>query len=300
MQMIMQVILTRYRDTLQRAHILGKSVNYNTLEDLEKGFVQQANAVETIKIGQEFKEALRNNELSLHYQPIIDLKSSEIKGFEALMRWEHPQKGPISPNIFIPIAEENGFILEASRWALRESCNALSRIQKQFPKRKNMFMSVNFSSVDIVEPGFKSEVESILTATGLMPDQIHIEITERLLMDEPERAKKTLQACRDIGAHISIDDFGTGYSSLSYLHYFPINILKIDRSFITNMVNDKNALELVKSIIALCQNMKMKIIAEGIETKEQKDLLRKMKCDSGQGYYISRPIPEANLNELLK
>lgn len=297
-QMIMRIILTRYRDTLERAHILGRKDN-SIPENLEKDYVAQANAIETLKLGNEFKDSLEKGHIELHYQPIIDIQSSNILGFEALMRWNHPEKGFISPNIFIPIIEENGFILHASEWALRESCEALSRIQKQNPDNDNLFMSVNFSSIDIAEPGFSSKLLEITKQTGIRPDQIHVEITERLLMEEPEKAKKALEGCRDLGACISIDDFGTGYSSLSYLHYFPINILKIDRSFIANMVEDETAMELVKSIIALCQNMKMKIIAEGIETKEQKALLNDLKCDCGQGYFIAKPVPEKNVNDLL-
>jgi EAL domain-containing protein (putative c-di-GMP-specific phosphodiesterase class I) len=299
MQMITMVILTRYRDTIQRAHILGSSKDNTTPEDLEKNYVSQTSALESIKIGNEFKDALKTGQISLHYQPIIDINSAQIIGFEALMRWSHPEKGDISPNVFIPAIEENGFILEASQWALKEACQALKRLQREINTDRDLFMSVNFSSIDITEPGFKSYLHEILDETRLKPEQIHIEITERLLMEEPERSKNTLQACRDMGACISIDDFGTGYSSLSYLHYFPINILKIDRSFVKNMVEDENALELVKSIIALCQNMKLKIIAEGIETKEQIDILKAMNCDCGQGYYIARPMPESEAHTLL-
>lgn len=299
MRMIMQVVMTRYRDTIKRAHILGNTPGYPTPEDLEKGFIEKANALETIKTGNEFKEAIRNGEVLLNYQPIIEIKTSKVIGFEALMRWYHPEKGPISPNIFIPLIEENGFIVEASRWALEESCKALKRIEKQQERYKNLFMSINFSSVDITNSKFKEYFDTVLKKTDVKPQQIHLEITERLLIDEPEKAKETLQECRKTGASVSIDDFGTGYSSLSYLHYFPISTLKIDRSFIANMVEDKTSLELVKSIISLGKNMNLEIIAEGIETKEQKDLLRKMKCDAGQGYYISKPMPESEISEFM-
>ena len=207
MQMVMRVILARYRDTHQTRTHFRKPANFATIENQEKHLVEQTNALETIKIGNEFKEALNNKDLSLHYQPIIDIKTSKIIGFEALMRWNHPQKGYISPNIFIPIIEENGFIVEASRWALRESCEALVRIQKKYAPQNKLFMSINFSSLDIVEPSFEKDVQDILKETKLDADQIHIEITERLLMDEPEEAKNTLEACKKIGTSISIDDF---------------------------------------------------------------------------------------------
>lgn len=298
MRMIMQVILTRYRDTIKRAHILGNSAGYPAPEELEKGYMEKTNAVETIKTGNEFKEALRNGQVLLHYQPIIEISTSKTIGFEALMRWNHPEKGFISPDIFIPVIEENGFIVEASRWALEEACNTLKKIEKS-TNNKDLFVSVNFSSMDIVDPGFKPHLDKVLKETNLSPNQIHLEITERLLMGQPELAKDTLQQCRDTGVSVSIDDFGTGYSSLSYLHYFPINVLKIDRSFIANMSEDKTSMELVKSIIALGKNMNMEIIAEGIETEEQQKLLNKMKCDAGQGYFISKPMPESELEAFL-
>ncbi len=297
-QMIAQVVLARYRDTIKRAHIIGNR-DFPTPEDLEKSYIQQNNAVESLKIENEFKKALKEDQLLLYYQPIIDLKTSEIIGFESLMRWNHPEKGFLPPDLFIPIIEQSGLIVEASRWVLSQSCKTLAKIQETFEDNGKLFVSVNFSSVDISDSGFQQHFNAALHENNLTPKQIHIEITERLLMDQPDIAQETLQKCRDLGASVSIDDFGTGYSSLSYLHHFPINVLKIDRSFITNVEDKASSRELVKSIIALGQNMGMKIIAEGIEKEEQKQILKDMGCDAAQGYFIAKPLPEQDLFAFL-
>ena len=299
-QMVMQVILARYRDMITRAHILGKPNNISTSEDLEKGFIKRANAVENIKFSHDLKEAINNNDLELHYQPIINLQDNTIAGFESLIRWDHPEKGMIPPDIFIPIAEESGLIVDISRQVVANSCKTLGKIQKQELSATSLFVSVNFSAKDFTVSGFKENLQRVMTENSLESNQLHIEITERLLMDQPSHARETLEDCRNIGIPISIDDFGTGYSSLSYLHYFPIDILKIDRSFITNMGRDKSAYELVKSIIALGHNMKMSIIAEGIEDKNQAKMLKDMGVDKAQGYYFARPMPEQELIAYLQ
>lgn len=298
-RMIAQIILTRYRDMLTRAAIFRDPGTFPTPEDLEREHVDQTNAVETIKIANEFKTALETGQLSLHYQPIIDLKTGEVEGFEALMRWMHPEKGPISPGVFIPIAEDSGLIVEASRWALRESCNALKRIGGKAGYDNKFFMSVNFSSTDFAEKNFIEQLYNILSATDVRPDKVHLEITERLLMSQPDNAKETLNMCRKAGLGISIDDFGTGYSSLSYLHYYPIDTLKIDQSFVRNMNKDKTARELVKSIVSLGHNMNMRTIAEGVETIEEAALVSEMGCESAQGYYFARPLAEADVTNLV-
>jgi len=300
LQMTIQVILTRYRDTLVRAEIRGDSYNWPPAEALELGFAEETHAVENIKIANDFKEALEKGDISLHYQPLIDFQTGKIEGFEALMRWTHPEKGFISPGIFIPIIEESGLIIEASRWALREACKSLKRIESQTGFDRELHMSVNFSSADFASENFVGTVYNIISESDVSPDQIHLEITERLLMMQPDTAKETLLMCRKAGMGISIDDFGTGYSSLSYLHYFPIDTLKIDQSFIRDMHKDEGSLQLVKSIIALGKNLKMKIVAEGIEEKEEAKELRELGCDIAQGYFYARPMPEKKVIELIR
>lgn len=297
-QMITKVILSRYRDMITRAHILGSRTNFNELENFEKNLVESTNAVKNIKLASDLKQAINLNQLELNYQPIIDLKNNSISGFEALIRWPHPEKGMIYPDIFIPVAEDSGLIVEMSQWITKTACSALKRIQDKFA-RDDLFISVNFSAKDFTMPDFKFYVEKALKDNNLRTNQIHIEITERLLMAQPGHARAVLEECQKAGMIISIDDFGTGYSSLSYLHYFPIEILKIDRSFIENMETDKSSYELVKSIISLGHNMKMSIIAEGIETQTQADILKDMGCDKVQGYHFARPMDEQKLIEFM-
>lgn len=299
-QMVMQVILARYRDMITRAHILRRSGDIPAPEDMEKGFIQQANAVENIKFANELKEAINKGHLELYYQPIIDLQNNHIAGFESLIRWKHPEKGMIPPDLFIPIAEESGLIVEISRQVVAKSCEALRRIEDQKKSTAPLFISVNFSAKDFTTSGFRENLQNVIENNGLESSQLHIEITERLLMDQPSNARDTLEDCRKIGIPISIDDFGTGYSSLSYLHYFPIDILKIDRSFIIHMEHDESARELVKSIVALGHNMKMSIVAEGIEDENQARMLKEMGVDKAQGFHFARPMPEPDLIAFLQ
>ncbi|MGZ9109029.1 MAG: EAL domain-containing protein [Micavibrio sp.] len=300
LQMISQVILTRYRDTLTRAEILGEGTTYPPPEMMERDFAAQFDVVESIKMANEFQAALENKELQLYYQPIISMKDGNVVGFEALMRWIHPEKGFISPALFIPIAEKNGLIIEASRWALGEACRALKRIEGKIGREENLYMSVNFSSTDFAAEHFLDHVYRILSESDVPAQQIKLEITERLLIQQPDNAKETLEMCRKAGMGIAIDDFGTGYSSLSYLYYFPIDTLKIDQSFVRAMRRDAKSLELVKSIIGLGKNMNMTIIAEGVEELEEGQILRSLGCDSAQGYFFAKPLPEKDVIDLLK
>ncbi len=299
-KMIAQIILTRYRDMLVRASIFNDPDSVPTPEDLERKVVQQNNAGEMIKMANDFKIAIESNQLQLHYQPIIDFETTELKGFEALMRWKHPEQGMIPPGVFIPVAEDSGLIVQASRWALREACQALNRIQGQTGYDFDLTMSVNFSSTDFADENFLEQVYLILSETDIEPNRINLEITERLLMTQPDNAKETLSMCRQAGLGISIDDFGTGYSSLSYLHYYPIDTLKVDQTFVRNMRADDSARELVKSIIALGKNMQMKTIAEGVEDLEDAQILKEMGCDQSQGYYFSRPLPEHEIVDFVR
>ena len=299
-KMISQIILTRYRDMLVRASIFNDPDSVPTPEDFERKVIAQNNAGEMIKMANDFKVGIENNQLLLYYQPIIDLNTSELRGFEALMRWNHPEQGMIPPGVFIPVAEDSGLIVDASRWALRESCQALKRIQGRTGYDHDLTMSVNFSSTDFAEENFLEQVYMILSETDIVPTRINLEITERLLMTQPDNAKETLSMCRQAGLGISIDDFGTGYSSLSYLHYYPIDTLKIDQVFIRNMRADETSKEFVKSIVALGKNMKMKTIAEGVEDLEDAQLLKEMGCDQTQGYYFSRPLPEHEVIDFVR
>ena len=299
LRMATDVILTRYRDTLARSIIMKEAHGWPPAEAIELKHSQKTDAIESIKIANEFQTALDTGQISLHYQPIINLQTGYIAGFEALMRWEHPEKGMISPAVFIPVIEESGHIIQASKWALREALLALKRIEQNTGLHDDLFMSINFSSYDFASEDFVDSVYSTISESDVDASQVHLEITERLLMGQPDTAKETLNMCRKAGMEISIDDFGTGYSSLSYLHHFPIDILKIDQSFIRNMLEEKGVMELVKSINSLGKNMNMHIIAEGIESEKEASALREIDCDMGQGYFFSKPLPEVEILPLV-
>lgn len=293
-KMIMHVVMARYRDLMGRTQFINFPPS-QLLEGQEQSENIHDTALSAIKINNELKSALAKNELTLFYQPIIDLQNIKIAGFEALMRWRHPEKGLIAPGIFIPIAEESGFITEMSRWALGVSCDAIRALtaaaSPALITKSPPFMSVNFSVKDFSDGNFFDHVRDTLTRHATPPEQIHLEITESLLMETPEKSKDALEKCRAHGVKVSIDDFGSGYSSLSYLHYFPITTLKIDQSFIRAMSTHEASFVLVKSIIALARNLNMKVIAEGIETAEEAGIVRSLGCEECQGYWFARPMP---------
>ena len=305
-RMVMRVILTRYRDILSRSEFPPKMALPGTLgaEDIEHSDESHDIAVNTIKIFNELKFALDQNQLTLFYQPIIDLQNMKIAGFEALMRWKHPESGMISPGVFIPVAEESGLIVDMSKWALDTACETVNHLQAAAnPKiltKDPLFVSVNFSVKDFSDGDFSALVAKTLKKRNTAPGQIHLEITESLLMEEPETAKEALEKCRALGVHVSIDDFGSGYSSLGYLHYFPINTLKIDQSFIRSMLSQEASYILVKAIIGLAKNLKMKVIAEGVETKEEAVSVRSLGCELCQGFWFAKPLPLEEAKAFVK
>ena len=300
MKIVTKVILGRYRDTISRINVFGENQNQGSAEALEKQITQTGKAIDHLKTANEFKHAIHNDELRLYYQPIIDLETKAVKGFEALMRWIHPEKGFMPPNLFIPIAEDSGLIVEASDWAIEEAANALRRMKDANPQiDQNAFMSVNFTAIDMLHPDFLTKLLGVCERTTVQPSNIKIEMTERLLMNNPEKVKNMLQACKDAGFKIAIDDFGTGYSSLSYLHHYPIDTLKIDRSFVVQMAKDESAFNLVKGIINLAKSLNMSLVAEGIEEDIEEKLLLESNCEMAQGYKYSKPQPEDKLIEWL-
>ena len=294
-KMVMRVITTRYRDMIARTDAMKFIGATAAAEATEHAHASHEVALSSIKIHNELKAALERNEVLLYYQPIIDVQNMKIAGFEALMRWMHPEKGMISPGVFIPVAEEGGLIVDLSRFALSTSCDAALQFQAAASKdligADAIFVGVNFSVKDFAAGGLFQHLQATLEAKKIDPIQIHLEITESLLMAAPEAAKAELDKCRAIGLNVSIDDFGSGYSSLSYLHFFPIDTLKIDQSFIRSMGKHPASVILVKSIIALAHNLGMKVITEGVETAQDAALLRDFGCDYIQGYFFSKPLP---------
>ncbi len=252
--------------------------------------VMHARAVARLQLENDLRRAIERNEFHVYYQPIVSLDTDRLAGFEALVRWEHPERGIISPAEFIASAEETGLIVELGQWVLREACRQMHEWQWQNPAHGQMIVSVNLSAKQFTQPDLLGQIKRTLHETGLDPRCLKLEITESIVMENAETASTMLMHLRELGVHLSIDDFGTGYSSLSYLHRFPVNTLKIDRSFISRMgAGDENT-EIVRTIITLASNLGMKVIAEGVETQAQLAQLKKMGCDYGQGYLFSRPM----------
>ncbi|HXU92978.1 MAG TPA: EAL domain-containing protein [Gallionella sp.] len=253
---------------------------------------------ESLSIGNSLHRALDREEFIIHYQPQIDLRSGRIVGVEALLRWQSPDAGGlVSPAQFIPVAEECGLIVPIGQWVLRQSClEAKGWHDRGF----KITMAVNLSARQFREAGLVEVVRDALDAAGLEAQYLELELTESILIDQAEFVFGILQQLREMGVQLSIDDFGTGYSSLSYLKRFPITRLKIDQSFIRGVVSDSDDAAIVGAIISMAHNLRLKVIAEGVETAEQQDFLRSRQCDEVQGYYFSRPIPARGITDLLQ
>jgi diguanylate cyclase (GGDEF)-like protein/PAS domain S-box-containing protein len=277
--------ILRDADTaMYRAKVMGKARH----EIFDTGMHSQA--LKLLQLETDLRRALERKEFMVVYQPIMSLETGQLCGFEALIRWPHPERGLISPMDFIPLAEETGMIVQIGEWVLREACEQMRRWQLVFPTEPPTFMCVNlsvkqFSQLDLIE-----KVATILEETNLAPTSLKLEITESAVMENVETATNMLNQLRLLGVQLAMDDFGTGYSSLSNLHRFPINTLKIDRSFITRMVENNENAEIVRTISGLAQNLGMDVVAEGVETRAQLDILRSLGCKYGQGYFFSKPL----------
>jgi diguanylate cyclase (GGDEF)-like protein len=242
------------------------------------------------KIETDLRLALEHQELLLYYQPIISLKTGTIQGLEALLRWQHPESGLILPGEFIEIAEDAGLIVPIGEWVLRSACQQLYTWQQKFPHASSLHISVNLSSRQIEQFEFVDKLANILTDTGLSGKNLRLELTETMLMESGEKTIELLSQIKEQKVQLSIDDFGTGYSSLSYLHRFPIDALKIDRSFVSLITPEGKNCEIVKTIIILAHSLGMKAIAEGVETSYQLTHLRDLGCDAAQGYLLAKPL----------
>ena len=252
-------------------------------------------AVKRLRLETDLRRALELGEFRVHYQPIVSLQSGKITGFEALSRWERPE-GLLSPAHFIQIADETGIILPMNRLLLREACLRLRAWHSQFPCDPPLTMSVNVTPKEFAQPDLAVQIGAILGEVGIDPRSIDVEITENVAMADPQRSNLVLWELKTLGVHLSIDDFGTGYSSLSRLQGFPVDTLKIDRSFISKMDTDG---EIVRIIIMMAHNFGLRVVAEGAETAEQVSLLKQMGCDLAQGYFFARPGDHAAAQALL-
>lgn len=256
-------------------------------------------AVQLLQLEIDLRKALVQDEFQVFYQPIVSIRTGRISGFEALVRWFHPERGMISPALFIPIAEETGLICQLGEWVLRQSCHQLRHWQDQRLTDIPLVISVNLSTRQLNQPHLVEQIDRILQDTQISPTSLKLEITESAIMEDTGLAAQKLEQIRDRGILLSIDDFGTGYSSLNYLHRLPVDTLKIDGSFINSIDTDGEKLELVRAIVGLAWNLGMDVVAEGVETARQLAQLRSLKCDSAQGYLFSKPVPSEQAAQLI-
>ena len=279
---------------MQQAKVAGKNGWTEYASEMREGVVN------VIAIEGELKRALQNEEFEAYYQPIVNLSDGSLYGFEALARWIHPERGVVSPGEFIPVAEETGLIVELGAYILEDACTTLTEWRRAHPLAKDLTMAVNISAKQFEEVGLVSEVESILQRSDLPANLLKLEITETVVMLDAMESTNRLNLLKSLGILLAIDDFGTGYSSMSYLQKFPTDQLKVDLSFVRRMEKAPENIEIVRAIVNMAHSLRLRVVAEGIETERQRDLLYSLQCDYGQGYLYSKPLPKDEAEELLK
>ena len=258
-----------------------------------------ARAVGRLRLERELRAAMARGEFLVHYQPIVRLTTGRITGFEALVRWQHPERGVVPPSEFIDVAEETGLIVPMNRWLLREICQQARVWHSRYPSDPPLTLTANLTSKELAQDDLVNSIRLTLQQTAMNPQNVQLEIRETVAMADAENAAHVLDRLKSLGVRLSIDDFGTGYSSLSRLQSLPLDTLKIDRSFISDMDNDADKREIVRVIVVLGQQLGMKVIAEGTETPEQVGYLKDLRCDYAQGYFFSRPVDARSFEELL-
>ena len=258
---------------------------------------QATEARRRFSIETELRRALDRDQLKLFYQPLINLKSGEVSGFEALARWTHEDRGEIAPTEFIPVAEESGLILQLGRWAMDKAARTLAEWDRQAGQRLPLYVGVNLSAIQVARDNVAEMVEGALKSSGLTGDRLALELTESSIVQDPARAMRVFDALKALDATVAMDDFGTGYSSLAYLQRLPIDVLKIDKSFVSGMMVDPDSVAIVRAVLSLAEALGMSTTAEGIETVELATTLATLGCASGQGFYFARPLePDAALD----
>jgi PAS domain S-box-containing protein len=255
-------------------------------------------ALERFTMESQLRKALKNNEFHLHYQPQLDLRTGEIVGLESVLRWQHPDRGTVLPEVFIPLAEDTGLILPIGEWVLQTACSETQALRTAGVP--SLSLMVNISSIQLRQKDFADTVIKAMKAPGMDPHYLELELTESIIMQNLEATIAKLQELKDIGIQLSLDDFGTGYSSLSYLKRIPLDTIKIDRSFINDIPKKPNSASIVKAIIAMAHSLNLKVVAEGVETEQQLAFLMENGCDQAQGYFISRPLPKDALMQFLR
>ena len=256
-------------------------------------------AVSSLRVETELRHALERHEIVPYYQPIVDLETGAVVGFEALARWQHPSRGLLPPDLFIPVAEETGLIGPISGWMLAEACRQVRAWQGKDPRWSTLGISVNVSGRQLAQGGIAAEVERALEVTGLDPACLTLEITESALMHNLAAGAAAIQRLHAMSVGLHLDDFGTGYSSLAYLHNFPVQALKVDRSFVNRMDSTPGQCAIINAIVSLAHNLGMDVVAEGVETPLQAQALRALRCRRAQGFLFSPPVPADQAERLL-
>jgi diguanylate cyclase (GGDEF)-like protein/PAS domain S-box-containing protein len=257
-------------------------------------------ALTRLQVENDLRRALDGEQFAMQYQPIVDLGTGRVTGFEALVRWDHPQRGRVSPGLFIPVAEETGLIVAIGEWVLKQSCKDLKIMQDRLGPARPITMSVNLSKRQINEPGLVQIVRDTIQTSGIARNSLKLEITESVVMEATESLLPVLHELRELGCQLHMDDFGTGYSSLSCMHRFPLDVIKIDRAFIVNMTDDPRYAAVVNAIVTLTHNLNMKVTAEGVETRDQLAQVLSLDCDYCQGYYFAKPLNASDALTLLQ
>lgn len=258
-----------------------------------------AKAKARLMLEQSLRRALDQQELSLHYQPQIDLRTRRIVGLEALMRWQHPTAGTVSPATFVPLLEETGLIVQVGAWVIEAACRQRAAWQRSGLLADDCSLAVNISPRQFASHSLVDLLQQSLTSNQLAPQMLEVELTEGSLMQDTEVTRRMLNDLKQLGVRLSVDDFGTGYSSLSYLKLFEIDTLKIDKSFVDKITTDKKDEAISASIVNLAHNLQMLVVAEGVETDAQLQMLQQMGCDIVQGYYFAKPMPQDELESFV-
>ena len=286
------VLLRRAETAMRSAKLAGRG-SFRLYSSEMSGLADDRLALES-----ELRRAVEEGQLELHYQPKVDITTNRVRSAEALLRWRHPARGLVAPNAFIPIAEDTGLIVPIGEWVLRQACRQVRMwIDSGVPPLR---VAVNLSAQQFRQDDLHEVVKSALTEAALEPGYLELELTESSVMHDAEKSTKTLQLLSQMGVHISIDDFGTGYSSLSYLRRLPLDKLKIDRSFVRELMSNQDDASIVKAIISLAHNLRLRVVAEGVETADQLEFLRDLGCDQYQGFHCSPAVPPDAFVQLLK
>jgi EAL domain-containing protein (putative c-di-GMP-specific phosphodiesterase class I) len=278
---------------MYRAKALGKARYEVFHDDL------RAEAITRLKLETDLRRGVEQHEFRVHYQPIVSLATGETTGFEALVRWQHPELGLLLPGTFMAAAEETGLIVPVGQWLLGEACRQLGAWQAQFPRNPPLTMSVNLSSKQIAQPDLDQLIKALLAENRLAPRSLRLEITEHTIIDDTQTTASMLARLKVLGVRLEIDDFGTGYSALSYLQRLEMDTLKIDRSFIRQLASEDGRNAVVRTILALGHSLDLEIVAEGVETQDQLDQLKALGCHIGQGYLFGKPMAAGDVEAAL-